>query len=155
MWVPDLPSTLREMLCRSLRHSSTTTVEASVSSSVSTLTLYWRTKLRAKSTISPNTGLQGNRFTVNRGGEDSSHCPLLSLSCVDIIWEVYWQGQAWCAVVHGVTKSWIGLSWWTTNGQCQYYLFSLWNLHSYIRNFFSWPQGFGSCEIYIEYHTND
>ena len=73
---PDLPSTVKEMLCWSFPHSSMTILAISDSLSGSMLTQDWRTNLRAKTTFSPKTGLQGNRFTVNRGGEVSSHFPL-------------------------------------------------------------------------------
>ena len=37
------------------------------------------------------------------------------------------------AAVLGVSKIWTGLSDWTTNGQWQHSLYSLWNLHSCVR----------------------
>lgn len=111
------------------------------------LTLNWRTKLRANSTISHNTGLQGNRFKWTEV-EKCLHIAHVSLS---LVWTLYGvsidKDRPGVLRSMGVTKSWIGLSGWTTNGQYQYCLFSLWNLHSYIRNFFFWPQGFGICDI--------
>ena len=50
----------------------------------------------------------------------------------------------------------LGKTWWLNNKWTMSMLsVSLWNLHSYIRNFFSWPQGFGSCDISIDYHSDD
>jgi len=87
---PHLCSTVSEMLSGLLGHSPTTTLESPVSASVSMLTLVWRSTLRSSLTISPNRGLQGIRFTVNRGGEVSSHCPHESLSldghCMGCLW---------------------------------------------------------------------
>lgn len=79
-----------EMLAGSFVHYSTITVETPVLASVSMLTLVWRSKLRPRSTSSPNRGLQEMRFTVNRGLEVHSHCPLEFIHLrVDIIWDVY------------------------------------------------------------------
>ena len=78
---PDLCSTVSEMLSGLLVHSPTTTLESlvSVSVSVSMVTVVWMSTLRSRLTISPNRGLQGIRFTVNRG-EVSSCCLHESLS---------------------------------------------------------------------------
>ena len=85
--------------------------------------------------------------------EKSLHIAHFSLSS---IWTLYGislnkDRGAWCTEVCQT-----GLNDWTTHGQCPYFLYSLWNLYSWVRSFFSWPQGFGSWNFYSNHlYTND
>ena len=126
---PDLCSTVSEMLSGLLVHSPTTTLESlvSVSVSVSMVTVVWMSTLRSRLTISPNRGLQGIRFTVNRG-EVSSCCLHESLFL-----DGHCMGNLW---IKSIVCTFIMKS-----------IFLHWVL-------LFWPHGFGSYEIFIQYHTN-